>query len=54
MGFKDGDDSGKVMGMSSYYKSEDILCTEVYPEEDPRWWRKIEWFEEMEWSLGYF
>ena len=47
LGFKDGDDSGKVMGMSSYYKSEDYSLYEVYPEEDPRWWRQIEWFEEI-------
>ena len=47
LGFKDGDDSGKVMGMSSFHSEKEYYFYDLYPEEDPRWWRKIEWFEEM-------
>ena len=47
LGWTNGDDSGKVMGLSSYYSKKDYSLYEAYPEEDPRWWRQIEWFEEM-------
>lgn len=40
LGFADGGDSGKVMGMSSYYEHEEAL--------QPNWWRQLEWFESME------
>ena len=49
LGWRDGDD-GKVMGLSSYCLDEGYQGYELYlsfPEEDPRWWRKIEWFREM-------
>ena len=50
LGWRDGDDAGKVMGLSSYCLDEGYEGYELYvsfPEEDPRWWRKIEWFREM-------
>jgi len=47
LGWTDGDDSGKVMGLSSYHSEKDYHYYELFPEEDTRWWRQIEWFEEM-------
>ena len=40
LGFSNGDDSGKVMGMSSYHKESEI-------KKEYRWWRDIDWFTEM-------
>lgn len=40
LGFSNGDDSGKVMGMSSYHKESEI-------KKKYRWWRDIDWFTEM-------
>ena len=40
LGFTNGDDSGKVMGMSSYHNESEI-------KKEYRWWRDIDWFTEM-------
>lgn len=40
LGFEDGSDAGKVMGLSSYYDIDDIV--------ESGWWRNIDWFETME------
>lgn len=38
LGFNDGSDSGKVMGLSSYHDEYD----------NSGWWREVDWFETME------
>ena len=48
LGFRDGRDSGKVMGMSSYYDEEQYPAYLERPELDPRWWRHIDWFTEVD------
>ena len=47
LGFKDGNDSGKVMGMSSYHEDVFYFAYNTNPELDPRWWRYIDWFIEV-------
>nr|BAR30467.1 Predicted carbamoyl transferase, NodU family (COG2192) [uncultured Mediterranean phage uvMED] len=48
LGFEDGRNAGKVMGMSSYYDDNQYFAYSEYPELDPRWWRKIDWFTEVD------
>ena len=47
LGFKDGNEAGKVMGMSSYYEKQFYYAYNQNPESDPRWWRYIDWFTEV-------